>query len=120
MVKCCACVLALFLLVPAVARAQDDQPESHKLIKILVGGGALAVGTAVAATSSQTTTVNSAFGTSETSTFSKSQLITGLAIAGTGGIILWDGLRSHHPSPSTQFGVSASAHARGVFVRKVW
>jgi hypothetical protein len=113
-----ACLLVVALLAPAVAHAEEE--STHKFIKILVGGGAIAVGTAVAATSSQTTTVRSVVGTSESSTFSKSQLITGLAVAGTGGIILWDGLRSHSVGRSTQIGISAGQQAKGVFVRRIW
>jgi hypothetical protein len=110
------CVMVTLLGSPAIARAQE-QSDSHKLVKVLVGAGALAVGTAVAATSSQTTTVNSVVGTSQTSTFSKSQLITGLAIAGAGGIVLWDALRSHEPR--TQIGVSVGPRT-GLFIRRHW
>jgi threonine dehydratase len=113
-----AALLIALLLAPAAAQAQDS--STHRLVKILVGGGALAVGTAVAATSSETTTTSTVVGTSESSTFSKSQLITGLAVAGTGGIILWDGLRSHTTSPSTQIGVTAARQARGIFIRRAW
>lgn len=111
-------LLVAMLLAPAAAQAEDW--TTGRLVKILVGGGAVAVGAAVAAKSSQSTTVSSVVGTSESSSFSKSQLITGLAVAGTGGIILWDGLRSHSTSPSTQIGVSAGAQTRGVFIRRVW
>jgi hypothetical protein len=113
-----ACLLVALLMVPAIARAEEE--SSHKFIKILVGGGAIAVGTAVAATSSQSTTVSSVVGTSESSTFSKSQLITGLAVAGSGGIILWDGLRSHSDRPSMQIGVSAGQQTKGIFIRRIW
>jgi threonine dehydratase len=116
--KVLAGVLIALLLVPAAAQAEDW--TTGRLVKVLVGGGAVAVGVAVAAKSSQTTTTTSVIGTSESSTFSKSQLITGLAVAGTGGIILWDGLRSHSPGPSTQIGVSAGRQSRGMFIRRVW
>jgi hypothetical protein len=112
-------LLVALLLVPAAAQAEEDW-STGRLVKVIVGAGAVAVGVAVAAKSSQTTTVTSVAGTSENSTFSKSQLITGLAVAGTGGIILWDGIRSHSNSPSTQFGVSAGSQSRSVFIRRVW
>ncbi len=112
------CLLVALLASPAIAHAQD-QPDSHKLVKVLVGAGALAVGTAIAATSSQTTTTSSALGSSETSSFSKSQLITGLAIAGAGGIVLWDGLRSHQPTAGMQMGMTVGKRS-GFFVRRVW
>jgi len=112
------CLLIALLGSPAIARAQDE-PDSHKFVKVIIGAGALAVGVAVAATSSQTTTTNSVLGSSQTSTFSKSQLITGLAVAGTGGILLWDGLRSHEQRPSTQIGVTAGI-AKTIFIRRVW
>src|SRR3954468_22784899 len=90
---------------PRTSRASDP----HKGVKLIVGIGALAVGTAVAAKSSQTTTVSSPLGSSETSSFSSSQLITGLAIAGAGGILIWDALRDHEPSrPSATWGVGVS------------
>jgi hypothetical protein len=116
--KVFAGLLVALLLVPAAAQAEDW--TTGRLVKVLVGGGAVAVGAAVAAKSSETTTTSSVIGTSENSTFSKSQLITGLAVAGTGGIILWDGLRSHSTSPSTQIGVSTSRQVRGLFIRRVW
>lgn len=115
-----ALMMMAALLLAAPVRAQE-QANSHKLVKILIGAGALAVGTAVAARSSNSTTVTSALGTSQTSSFSTSQLVTGLAIAGVGGIVLWDGLREHRPSqPSTAFGVNVAGAARGVFVRRSW
>ncbi len=116
--KTLAGLLVALLLVPAAAQAEDW--STGRLVKVLIGGGAVAVGAAVAAKSSETTTTSTVIGTSESSTFSKSQLITGLAVAGTGGIILWDGLRSHSTSPSTQIGVSAGVKSRGVFLRRVW
>src|SRR5207237_9493404 len=106
-----------FVAAPAVARAEDG---AHRFVKVVVGAGALVVGTAVMATSSQTTTVNTVVGTSETSTFSKSQLITGAAVAGVGGIVLWDGLGAHDRNrPSTQIIVSPGK-TRGVFLRRIW
>lgn len=121
--------IAVFLVIAALmgavpARAQDrygDEHHPHRLVKVLIGAGALAIGTAVAARSSNTTTVNSPFGTSETSSFSTSQLVTGLVIAGTGGIVLWDGLRDHRPDlPSTAFGVSIGRTTGALFVRRSW
>jgi len=117
-----AVVVALLLgAVPALAQNNREPDDSHKALKIVVGASALAIGAVVAAKSSQTTTVTNAFGRSETSTFSTSQLVTGLAIAGTGGFLLWDGMRDHHPrSPSTTFGVGLGKQSRQVFVRREW
>ena len=115
-------ILALLVAVPR-AGAQDrrdpDEP-SHKAIKVIVGASALAIGTVIVAKSSNSTTVTSPLGSSETSSFSTSQLVTGLAIAGVGGIVLWDGLRSHRPSPSTAIVLTAGKQAGGVFVRRRW
>ena len=117
--KLAALVLVAVLVAPAAARADES---THRLVKILVGAGALVTGVAVMATSSQTTTINSIGGPVETSTFSKSQLITGAAVAGVGGIVLWDGLRDHdrhRVAPSTQVVVSAGKR-QAIFIRRVW
>lgn len=117
-------LVVLSWLMPVPASAQPDQdhaPGTRSLTKIVIGAGALAIGAAVAAKSSQTTTVSTNVGTSETSTFSTTQLVTGLAIAGVGGIVLWDGLRSHEGThPSTMIGAGLGAHGRSVFVRHSW
>jgi hypothetical protein len=112
-------LIVAFLAVPSIARAEES---THRFVKVVVGAGVLVAGVAVMATSSQTTTVSTAVGTTEMSTFSKSQLITGAAVAGVGGIVLWDGLRDHdrdRSRPATQVIVSAGK-ARGLFVRRVW
>ena len=110
-------LVILGLLAAAPASAQTGSGRS--LTKILIGGAALAVGTAVAATSSNSTTVTTTLGTSATtSSFSKSQLITGLSIAGVGGLVLWDGLRRHDQSPSTTIGVQVGPTRTGLFVRR--
>jgi hypothetical protein len=115
-------LVLIALLVATTAAAQSNQSPSttHRGIKVMVGAAALAIGVAVAAKSSQTTTVTTIVGTSETSTFSTSQLVTGLAIAGTGGFLLWDGLRDHQPGPSTRVGIAVTNHSRGVFLRRSW
>jgi len=52
---------------------------------------------------------------------STSQLWTGIAIAGTGGFLIWKGLEERTPArPRTTVGVSASRDSRGVFVRRNW
>ena len=115
-------ILALLLAVPT-ARAQSsrDPGESHKAIKVIVGASALAIGTVIVAKSSNSTTVTSPLGSSETSSFSSSQLVTGLVVAGVGGIVLWDGLRSHRStSPSTAVVLTAGKQIGGVFVRRRW
>ena len=110
------------LLVPGAALAQTGQEDtSKKLIKILAGGAALAIGATVAAKSSQTTTVTSSFGQMQTSSFSTSQLVTGLAIAGTGGVLVWSALKKEdHPSSSISVGIAGGKQARAVFVRRTW
>lgn len=118
-----ALVTAAILIAAPVARAQqDDQREGeHRVIKVLIGAGALIAGTAVAAKSSKSTTVSGALGTSRTSEFSTSQLVTGLAIAGTGGFLLWDGLRDHEPNrPSTRVGIGVAPKAQQIFIRRTW
>jgi hypothetical protein len=110
---CCA--------MPAAAQTTRASDDSHKFVKVVVGVGALAIGTVVAAKSSETTTVTNALGTSETSSHSTSQLVTGLVIVGAGGFLLWDGLRDHGPArPSTAFGVAAGRKAGSLFVRRSW
>jgi hypothetical protein len=115
-------VLVLLCALPVRSEAQDRDERSFSLTKVVVGAGALAVGTAIAATSSQTTTVTSALGTSQTSTFSKSQLITGVSIASVGGIVLWNGLSRHHDRPqnTTVVGLGVARRASTVFVRHIW
>jgi hypothetical protein len=120
-------ILAMLLCASqAIAQAPQIRPQSsdpHKGVKLIIGIGALAIGTAVAAKSSQTTTVTSTIGgTSETSSFSASQLIAGVAIAGAGGILLWDALREHAPpTPNSVWGVGVSKNRGGQFFwRRIW
>jgi hypothetical protein len=116
------------LLVPGTALAQTGQVDtsrnqvdtSKKLIKFLVGGSALAIGATVAAKSGQTTTVTSSLGVMQTSSFSTTQLVTGLAIAGAGGFLVWSAFKENRPSPSVSVGIVASKQARAVFVRRAW
>lgn len=113
-------VAMLCWAIPAGAQTRRENTE-HRAIKVLIGVGALTIGTAVAAKSSKTTTVTSPLGTATTSERSTSQLVTGLVIAGTGGVILWSGLRSHEDrSPQTVFGVAAGPASGRLFVRKTW
>jgi hypothetical protein len=115
-------LVALLSAVPAHAQNREERHE-HRFAKVVIGVGAIAIGAAVAAKSSETTKTTSAIGSSETSSFSTSQLVTGLVIAGTGGILLWDGLRDHdRSSPSTVVGVAPAARLSGggVFVRRSW
>jgi hypothetical protein len=115
-------LVALFCAGPAQAQSDQDSPNRHRFVKVLVGVGALAVGAAVAARSSETTTVSNSVGLpAEISSHSTSQLVTGLVIAGVGAIVLWDGLRDHGPSrPSTAVGVTAGKNTGAVFVRRIW
>jgi hypothetical protein len=117
-----AILIALLSAAPALAQNRDEGNE-HRFVKVVIGAGALAIGAAVAAKSSESTKTTSAVGSSETSSFSTSQLVTGLVIAGTGGILLWDGLRDHHrSSPSTVIGIAPAARLSGggVFLRRSW
>jgi zinc transporter ZupT len=117
-----ALLAVLSWAMPAGAQPRRTDSE-HRVIKVLVGVGALAIGSAVAAKSSQTTTVTSALGTATTSSRSTSQLVTGLVVAGAGGFILWDGLRDHDHRdrvPHTIFGVSAGNTSGQLFVRRRW
>jgi hypothetical protein len=112
-------VAAMLHARPVSAQSTQDQDSGRSIVKVLVGAAALAIGTTVAAKSSTSTTVSSIGGTSTTSSFSKSQLITGLSIAGVGGIVLWDGLRHHDhtsASPSTRIGVSISPSRGALWV----
>ncbi len=120
-----ALIVVLSCLMPVRADAQDQNQNrdgsTRSVTKIVIGAGALAIGVAVAAKSSQTTTVSTNLGTSETSTFSTTQLVTGLAVAGVGGIVLWDGLRSHDTThPSTTIGAVVGPRVHSVLVRHSW
>jgi len=125
MTKVISFVMVALLIAAVPARAQDRQDSEHRVVKIVIGAGALAAGIGIAATSSQSTTTTGPFGQTQTSTFSKSQLITGLAVAGVGGIVLWDGVRHHDRGPYTSVGILAGTQANGsrshgVFVRRSW
>jgi hypothetical protein len=119
-----AIVMAALVISASTARAQptDERTQSeHRLWKVLIGTGALVAGTAVAAKSSKSTKVTGALGMSETSEFSKSQLVTGLVVAGTGGFLLWDGLRDRDPSrPSTRVAVGVGPKASGIAIVRRW
>jgi hypothetical protein len=113
-------IVTLLSVSPALAQTAQESNSSNKVVKIIVGAGMLAVGAAIAAKSSKTTTVS--VPPQEISEFSKSQLVTGLVIAGAGGIVLWQGLRDHgRNSPSTVVGIAVSKrNGSGVFVRRSW
>jgi len=119
-----AMLAAAVLLTATTARAQTYERPSdseHRVWKVLIGTGALVVGTAVAAKSSSSTKTSGALGVSETSEFSKSQLITGLAVAGTGGLLLWDGLRDRHPNrPSTRVMVGVGKKSSRLDIQRTW
>lgn len=111
-------------LTAGTARAQsyDSRSENeHRVLKVLIGSGALIGGTWVAAKSNSSTKVTGPLGVSETSEFSKSQLITGLAVAGTGGFLLWDGLRDRHPNrPNTRVAVGVGRKSSRLIVQRSW
>lgn len=112
-----AVLLVMLLSFPYVANAQE-QSSGRRLVKVIVGGSLLAIGAAVVANSGQSRTVQSPAGETNTSSFSTPQLVTGLAIAGTGGIVLWSALRR---SDSSSLSVGATTgKTRAFFVRKTW
>jgi hypothetical protein len=116
-----AILLVLISAGPAVAQQSDEGRRTYNLTKILIGAGSLAIGTVVAAKSSDSTTVQSGVGETTTSTFSKSQLITGLSVASVGGIVLWNGLKGERRDvPSTAVGLSVGPQVHAVFVRRAW
>lgn len=108
------------------ASAQPSDPDQivvggRSFWKVVIGGAAVAIGTTIAAKSSDSTTVTTGGVTSRSSSFSKSQLITGLSIAGVGGIVLWDGLRQREPSyPHTRIGVAVAPRHAAVFLQKTF
>lgn len=113
-------LLASLIAVPARAQSNSQpQSDTHKVTKILAGAGTIVVGAIVAAKSGQTTTVTTPLGTTETSSFSATQLGIGLGVAGIGSLVLWNGLRSHDDRPSTSVGVAVGKKT-GVFVQRRW
>src|SRR5205814_4041643 len=112
-------VAALFTAAAAQAQPRPENDSIRSPAKITVGAGALVLGVVVAAKSSETTEVTSPIGTTMTSTSSSTQLGIGLGIAGVGGIVLWDGLRSHRSErPSTTFGDAVGKARAGAFIRR--
>ena len=110
-------VLAAILFAsPVMAQTSVQSHESRRsagMTKLWIGIGALALGTFVAAKASDTSTA--------TSSLSKSQLATGLVIAGAGGFLIWDGMRERREaSASTTFGISAGKQSGGMFIRRAW
>lgn len=117
-----ALVAVMLAAAPARAQSYDDRSENeHRIWKVLIGSGAIVAGTAVAAKSNSSTKTSGPLGVSETSEFSKSQLITGLAVAGTGSFLLWDGLRDRHPNrPSTRIAVGVGKKTSRLIVQRSW
>jgi hypothetical protein len=113
-------VVTLALVALLCAEGASAQENSKKLVKVIIGGSALVVGTTIAARSSQTMTVTTPIGQTETSSYSASQLATGLVIAGAGGIVLWSGLREHRPSPSVSAGIATARGGHEIFIRRSW
>ena len=108
-------ILTLVLVSLLCAGSASAQDNSKKLLKIAVGVGAIVIGTAIAAKSSETVTTAGV----SVSTSSTSQLVTGIVIAGAGGIVLWSGLHEHgRPSPTVTMGFSPQRHA--AFIRRSW
>jgi hypothetical protein len=112
-------VISLFALPASAQSGNEPRSATHKVTKILAGAGTVVVGAIVASKAAETTTVTSALGTTETSSFSATQLGIGLGITGVGALILWDGIRSHNDGPSTSVGVAVGKKT-GVFIRRRW
>jgi hypothetical protein len=117
-------LVVLLAATPALAQTYNGHSsDSHRALKVLIGAGAIAAGTAIAAKSSETTTISTPLGSSETSKSSTSQLVTGVVVIGVGGFLLWDGLRHRDVDdirPSTAIGVAAAKRSGSVFVRRSW
>lgn len=110
-------VLAVILLAsPAMAQTGAQSNESKRsagTMKLWIGIGALALGGALVAKSSDTSTA--------TSSLSTSQLATGFVIGGAGGFLIFNGMHERKAtSPTTMFGVAAGRQSTGVFVRRSW
>ena len=118
----CLSLLAMPALAQSAQSAKDAKRQSGT-IKTWVGVGLLAIGGSLAATShaSASTTI-AGVGAIESSATSTSQLVVGLAIAGGGGYLLWNGLSERKEAenmPSTTWGISVGKR-NGVFMRRTW
>jgi len=113
--------IVLLTVVAAPAYAQSREREGRSATKVIVGTGAIVLGAFIAANAGETKTVTSTTGSTTTSSFSGSQLGIGLGMAGVGGYLLWDGLRTRDDRyPSTTVGVGVGRRGTGLFVRRRW
>ncbi len=114
------------IAVPALAQSQSAKEAKHKsgMTKMWVGLGLIVIGGSMAATSHESASTSVAgVGKIEASATSTGQLIAGLAIAGGGAYLLYDGLNERTEAdqmPSTRFVVAANTHGVGGFIRRSW
>jgi hypothetical protein len=89
-----------------------------------VGLGLVVIGGSMAATSHQSASTSVAgVGKIEASATSTGQLIAGLAIAGGGAYLLYDGLKERSEADKmsgTRVFVITGTHRIGAFVRRTW
>lgn len=124
-----ALVVAVALLcLPSSAVAQQSTPKQAKhqsgTTKMWIGLGLVVVGGSMAATSHQSASTSVAgVGTFEASATNTGQLIVGLAMAGGGGYLLWNGLNERKEAdnmPSTRFFVATGKKTLSGFIRRTW
>jgi hypothetical protein len=126
-------IVSLLLLLPWSVSAQEPDRSSFvpdmvmrdwhdRLLKVTIGATMSVIGAVVAGKSSQSTSVMNALGTRGASSRSTSQLLTGLVIAGAGGIVLWQGVRAHDLDVPNNVvvGVAVGPWSGSLFVRRSW
>lgn len=119
-----AAVVVLSLMAVPVLAEDTPKEAKHKsgTTKMWVGLGLLVVGGSMAGTSHQSASSTVLGTTFEASATSTPQLVAGLAIAGGGGFILWNGLNERSEAdrmPSTRWSLSVGKR-NGLFVRRMW
>lgn len=116
-------LLCVLLATPAFAQGENDRQRTGRY-KMYAGIGAMAVGVLMAASSGETASVTIAdpFGgpptTLTASTRSNGMLYGGLALAGAGGFLVWNGMQDRKPYASVT--VHAAPQRVGVSYRRTW
>jgi hypothetical protein len=116
-------LLCVLLATPAWAQGEDERRQVG-LYKIYAGIGAMAVGLLMAASSgeSASVTIPDPFTgvptTLTASTRSAGMLYGGLAAAGVGGFLVWNGMQDRQPHRSVI--VQASPKRVAVNYRRTW
>jgi hypothetical protein len=119
-------VSVLLFSSPAFAQGSKEKEAKHKsgTTKMWVGLGLVVIGGSMAATSHQSASTSVAgLGKIEASATSTGQLIAGLAIAGGGAYLLYDGLKERSEADKmsgTRVFVVTGTHGIGGFVRRTW